>query len=648
MSALCGVVDFTGRPVAVQEVAAMAEAAAYRGLDGLRHRGGHGAAFCHLALDATAECTLERQPLRTPDGAVCLVADVRLDNRSDLLRALEPTGLLPVGRAAGDGEVLLAAFLAWGEKCLGRLLGDFAFAVWDSRSRTLLCARDPLGVRPLCYARLGNLFAFATEAQQILRHPAADRSLDELAVADYLAGRPQDAGRSFFRQIRRLPPGHLAVADATGERLERFWAPERIEPDVRLGRNEAAERLREALRQAVGDRLRAGGGPVGLALSGGLDSPSIAALAQSHFAGSPGELLAYSFVFDRLTECDERTYIRGLAEQAGFESAFVRAEDHWLLDDPALYAASLESPFEGWLSPHLQGLRLLAGRGSRVLLTGQGADDLLQGSPLVFPERLLRGDLRVVREAWRHAASRGRAPWRDLYRLLLRPVLPGGLDAGLRRLARRQLPSPVPAWITPEFAQRTGINERMVERRTPIRRGAAHREVALHLEWPPYEQAVHWLDRTAAPFGIEVRHPFLDRRVTEAVLATPPERVVELGCYKSLLRQAMTGLLPDTLRLRRDKTKLGAYVDLSLREKAGALIEGLLDSPWIADLGWVDGPGLRAAFRTYRQGDQAPEKRKIWFAVTLELWLRRHRDVLGLSNSRSQVGMRSAQVAVSW
>ncbi|HJX26491.1 MAG TPA: asparagine synthase-related protein [Thermoanaerobaculia bacterium] len=650
MSAICGVVDFSGRPVASAGISAMAEAASYRGLNGVRHRNAGSAAFCHLALDATTEASRDRQPLGTPDGAVWLVADVRLDNRGDLLRALEPTGLLPDGRAAGDGEILLAAFLLWGEGCADRLLGDFAFAVWDGRSRQLLCARDPLGVRPLCFSRRGNLFCFATEAQQILHHPAADRSLDERAIADYLAGRPQDPRRSFFRTIHRLPPGHLLIANAAGERQEKFWHPERIQLDDRIGRDAAAERLRETLQQAVSDRLRTPGGAVGLALSGGLDSPAVAVLAQRHLQSSPrptGQLLTYSFIFDRLTGCDERAYIGPLAAQAGFESAFVHAEDHCLLDDPGLYGTSLESPFEGWLSPHLQGLRLLAGRGARVLLTGQGADDLLQGSPLVLPERLLGGDPRVVQETWRYAATRRRAPWRDLYRLLLRPLLPIGIDASLRRLARNPLPSPVPSWIEPGFASRAGISERLAERRLPVGSGMAHRDVVRHLESPPYEQAVHWLDRIAAPFGIEVRHPFLDRRLAEVVLATPAGQVFELGCNKALLRRAMQGILPDTLRLRLDKTRLGAYVDLSLREKAGGLVDELLATPWIADLGWVEGPALRAAFREYRKGGAQAEKRKIWFAVTLELWLRRHCDILGLGRPERPIETWPAGLAAS-
>lgn len=638
MSAICGLVDFTGRPLSFCDIAAVAEAGAYRGPDGLRHRSGGGVVLCHLALDTTFESSLERQPLSTFDCSVFLVGDVRLDNRGELLEALEPKGFLPSGRTIGDGEIVLSAYLLWRESCVERLLGDFAFAVWDSRCRKLLCARDALGIRPLCFARLGDLFCFATEAQQILHHPAADRSLNELAVADYLAGKPQDPARSFFQQVQRLPPGHRITVTSSGERLERFWAPDQIEPELRRNRKreaEAAGQFLETLQQAVIDRLRTRIGTVGLALSGGLDSTSVAVLTQAHLQHlpAPAQLVAYSFVFDRLTECDERAYIRPLAEAMGFQSFLVSAEDHWLLDHPGLYAASLESPFAGWLSPHREGLRVLGQRGTRVLLTGQGADDLLQGSPGVLPERLLQGDLRVAWEVWRYAAARGRNPLRDLYRLLLRPLLPVSADTRLRRLAaKKPIPASLPTWISQELVQRTGLVERLAEHRLPARVGMAHRQIALHFESPPYEQAIHWLDRIAAPFGVEVRHPFTDRRLAEAVLSTPPDQIFELGCYKPLLRRAMAGRLPDALRLRPTKTKLGAYFDYSLREKSSDLLDRLLACPLIAELGWVDGSELRAAFQAYRQGDSERMHRKIWNAATLELWIRQHSQALGLGH----------------
>jgi asparagine synthase (glutamine-hydrolysing) len=216
-------------------------------------------------------------------------------------------------------------------------------------------------------------------------------------------------------------------------------------------------------------------------------------------------------------------------------------------------------------------------------------------------------------------------------------MLPRGLDAGLRRFFRHVHPSRVPEWIDPGFARRTGIADRLQEAHVENRHDMARGEISSQLALAPYEQAVHWLDRVAAPFGIEVRHPFLDRRLAESVLATPPGELFELGCYKPLLRRAMTGILPDALRLRSTKTKLGSYVDLSLRERAVDLIEEIVNAPLIADVGYVDGEKLRAAFRAYRQDGPTPERRKIWYAVTLELWLRRHRDAPGAGVQPAQV-----------
>jgi len=626
MSGICGMVDFSGRPIAPEELMRIAAAARHRGPDGIRRRVQDATAFCHLALDATAEATCEQQPLCTPDGAVWLVADLRLDNRGDLLRALEPSGFLPLGRTAGDGEILLAAFLAWGKSCVERLLGDFAFAVWDGRSRTLLCARDPLGVKPLCYARIGSLFCFASEAQQILHHPRVDRSFDEQALADYLAGWTQEPGRSFFRQVRPLPSGTRLLVSSAGDRLERTWSPDWIEPEQGGSQQETADRFREVFQQAVADRLRTQAGTVGIALSGGLDSPSIAAVAQSHLKTSGGPaLLSYSFVFDELKECDERAYIRILTESAGFESLFIQAEDHRLFAQGAR-AMSLESPFLGWLACLQQGVRLLAGRGARVILTGLGGDDLLKGSLLTAAESFLRGDPRVIAEVQRYAKIRGKPTWKEVYRLLICPLLPKAFDTGVRRLLRRPLPPRIPEWIARDLSARTGLDHRLAERRFFPRRGMARREIRCHLGLAPFEQAIHWKERDAATFGIEMRHPFIDRRLVELVLAAPPDHLSQLGCYKSLLRRAMAGILPDEVRLRRDKTKIGTYFDHSFRHEAAEMIEGLFTASRLAEIGLVDGATLRAAWRAYRHGDPDPGKRRIWYAVTLELWLRLHLD----------------------
>lgn len=564
---------------------------------------------------------------RSWQGDVRLVGELRLDNRKELIALLD--GATP---RSSDAELALAAYLRWGASCPRRLLGDFAFAVQDGRRRRLLLACDPLGVKPLHYAERGSLFVFAADAQQVLQHPSVPCRLDEITVGDYLDGRLCETGRTFFRDVRRLPPGHTLVATPEAVRIERFWDL----PDDRIvyRRDEEYEaHFLDLFQRAVEDRLQPRTGAVGVLMSGGLDSCSVAAVAHRALSGGDApRLFAGSFVFDRLPECDERRHIQATADHLGIETELVPAERFLPFADPDTFGPSLESPFTAWDGGFREMLRRARNRGARVLLTGHGADDLLAGSVLVYADRLRRGDLRAVLEVARHAAGRGRA-WRwVLYNYLARPLLPPALDEALGRLTGRAPEPGLPDWIDPGFARRTGLIER---RRTASASpgGTARQAIRERFLQAPWETSVHWYDRIASSQGIEVRHPFLDRRLVELLAAIPPAQLFRAGSYKPLLRRAVKGLLPEPVRLRRDKTRLEAFVDLSLREQSAA-VERLLAAPAASDLGILASAQLRAAYRNYLES--APgETPRLWYALALEAWLRRHR-LLGLDFSAAE------------
>lgn len=571
---------------------------------------------------------LSGAPVRGPEldqrrSGLRLWADVRLDNREELISRLGADSLLE-GDRPGDAELVLAAYLRWGESCPERLLGDFAFALWDSRWRRLLLARDPLGVKPLHYSRIGSLLCFASEAGQVLQHPAVPRRLDEVSVGDYLAGSYGDPGRSFFEAVRRLPPAHRLIATADGDRVERFWD---LDPEARTvyrREEEYAERFRELLLQAVESRLPAYSPAVGVLMSGGLDSCSVAAAARQLLpAGSSPALFAGSFVFDRLRQCDESEHIRAVAARLDLEVEPVRAE-RFPVFDPEACPPQLDTPFLAWEGCFQEMLRRARSRGARVLLTGHGGDDLMAGSALVYADRLRRGDLRALAAVLRHAASRGRAWKWVLYHSLARPLLPGSADRILRRLSGRQPGLGLPDWIDPGFARRTGLAERLEAAPTPRFRELARQSLYDHFRTACWDQIVHWYDRNAAGFGVEVRHPFLDRRLVEYLFSIPAGQLHRPGLAKPLLRRATAGLLPDSVRLRPDKTKLGAFLDLGLREQRHR-IEPLLAAPVAVELGYLDGERLRHAFGRYQQGEVGEPLRALWYALTLEVWLRKYR-----------------------
>jgi asparagine synthase (glutamine-hydrolysing) len=616
MSGLCGAIDFTGSPTASEVLLKMAAAAQGLGPDGVftwRHRG---AAFCSLALCASPQSRAERQPLLSSDRSLCLVADLRLDNRTALIAELIDAG------DAGDAALVLAAYRRWGTSCPEKLLGDFAFVIWDAPQQRLFCARDPLGMKSLHYARAGTLFCFASEAQQILQHPSIPGALDEQTIADYLIDAWDDPERTFYRAVRRLPPAHRMIVTERGELLERFWD---IDPELRINYRDPGsyvEHFLEIFEQAVADRLHVLDGPAAIALSGGLDSSAVAAMARRVLPpGQPPELFTCSFVFSNRHECDERDYISCTAASLSLDTELIETELFSYLDRLESSPPQLESPPRGPESSFREMLQRVRSRGARALLTGNGGDELMAGSPLVYLDCLLQGDFSVLPDTFRHALHQRRIG-RILYRYYGQPLFPAA-DRKLRRALGRAS-AEIPGWVRPDFVARTRLAERLPSTYFPARhsRGAAWQELYDQVtRLYTWDRAVSWYNSHSSPFGIEVRHPFLDRRLAELLLAIPPRQRSQPGCYKPLLRRAMEGFLPETVRQRTDKTTFTSLMDFGLRHRERDKIEQALRNPICAEMGILDGDKLRAAYRNFID-DDSRRSHKLQNALSLEVWLR--------------------------
>ncbi|HEX4965330.1 MAG TPA: asparagine synthase-related protein [Thermoanaerobaculia bacterium] len=594
----------------------MAESTSYRAPGGIGYLFLGGAGLAYQALQAPAAGRELEQPLLEPQHQVCIVMDGRLDNRSELIDRLGPAE----GKAISDAGLLLAAYLEWGETCTDHLLGDFAFAIWDAPRRRLLCAVDPLGVKPLHYAWVGSLVCFASDAVQVLQHPAVPDGYDELELAAYLASQIEHPEQSFFAAIRRLAPGQRLVASETALRVERYWVPDLRE--ICYTRDEDyADHFRDLFQRAVTDRLRGEGNSVGVAMSGGLDSSSVAAVA--HRAGKT-RVRAFTFVFERLAVCDERPYSRAMTEELALEVEPVNAERVWRLESLAPLPHSPDTPFVGWFTVYREILQRMSAKGARVLLTGHGGDDLLRGSSRVYADRLRRRDLGAIQEVMHHARGRREPVLRALYRHFGRPFLPPGVDRLLLSTLGRRQKATSPEWLQ-RFVDRVPLDRRLEDtHRQRVFASFAQQEVYENLvRLPWYWKLANWHDRNAAPHGIEVRHPFLDRRLFEYALSIPGEQLFRLGATKSLLRRSMAGTLPERIRLRQGKTQFKPFLDHILRELAFDEIEELLRSPRCAELGFLDGESLRSTYRNFLGGGADETRRALWYSISLEIWLRR-------------------------
>ncbi len=472
--------------------------------------------------------------LRTDTAAgLAVAADARLDNRGELCSAF---GLRP-SEDIDDAELVLRAFKRWGRDCADRLLGDFAFAVYDERKRELFLARDPVGVRPLYYALGKRRLVFGTSVESVLAAEDVRDELDETMIADMLTRFfVDDRERTFFRAVRRLPAGHALVFARGKVRLHRHWHPEKL-PRRRPASDDAAlEEVVELLDLAVRDRLT--GGPVGVELSGGLDSTAVTALTVRHLEREgrppPFALTLLPPPKAPLPEGHQREYDAALLVAKSLDLQ-VRYHDYAV--DDLVRRLRADAFFPGRTGAGM--LPLAKELGVRVLIGGYGGDQggVSHDGSGDCRELLLRG--RLLR-LFRIAKERGRSPPR-LFALLCLELLHPRLPALMRRLRDRPPPPAQPRWlVNPDFARRVRPSPPKVHRTLGVRH--------LQLRMLRSGQKAFALEEGAAAcaaYGLETRYPMLDRRLLEFALRLPPEYYRRDGEDRWLMRRAVARLLPE-------------------------------------------------------------------------------------------------------
>jgi asparagine synthase (glutamine-hydrolysing) len=538
MSGIVGIVNLDGAPVDAPLLRRMTASLAYRGPDSQRVwvDGSVGLGHALLRTDDGAEVP---QPCSL-DGSVWITADARIDARADLVCALAPDRALDLAQA-NDAHVILRAYQKWAEDCVEHLLGDFAFAIWNARTRRLFCARDHFGVKPFYYAHIDETVVFSNTLDCVRLHPGVRDTLDELAVGDFLLfGFNQEAATTTFADVRRLPPAH-SLGCGAGLRVRKYWTLP-TDGEIRYCRTEDyVDSFREIFRAAVADRL--GTDRIGVWMSGGLDSTSIAAIASRFLFERYGSraLHAYTIVYDHLIPDTERQHAsvaaRGLevpihcfaADGYGAFDGWERAE-LWTPepgDDPftLLYRDQLDE----------------AASDVRVLLCGDGGDEVLRRSEVS----------RLMFEMAPLELAAGLA--RSLFVHRQRPD--GGLTSALRRLTRSSnAVAPFPDWLNRAFERRLGLRDRWRQLNTPQSvphrlRPDAYRRLVMPF-WPSHFES--W-DPGATRTPVEVRYPYLDVRLVEYLMGIPP---IPWFVHKRLLREAMRGRLPEAIR-KRPKAPLG-------------------------------------------------------------------------------------------
>ncbi len=602
MCGICGELRLDGTQARLAGIDSMLPPLARRGPD---HAGSYSdgpLAMGHRRLAIIDLSEHSNQPLVDTALGLAIVFNGTIYNYPELRRELQRKG--HHFSTSGDTETILKAYAEWGERCVEHLDGMFAFAIWEMRARTLFLARDRLGIKPLYYSHDGERFLFASNSQALLAAGGIDCSIDPVGLHHQLTLHGViPAPRTILKGIAKLPPACTMSVAAAGERSRRsYWFPAATRPDLPRGAQEWCDAVREALQQAVGKRMVVADVPVGVLLSGGLDSSLLVALLAQL---GVQEIRTFSIGFDDVgaERGSEFEYSDQVVQRFGTSHRRLRISNDQVLERLPEAVASMAEPMVGQDAVAFYLLAEQVSREVKVVQSGQGADELFGGYfwyPLMAAEE---GGSELQRFA-RHYFDRDHreflqsvtAPWRGddytsatIAALLERP----GADSFMDRVLRMDVTTLI-------------VDD-------PVKR----------------------VDNMTMAWGLEARVPFLDHHLVELALQMPPElRLKDGGKYP--LKRIARGLLPDAVI---DRPK-GYFPMPALKYLRGPFLE------FMREILLSDACRRRALFEPgyVERLLAAPEQHftrirgsKLWHMALLELWLQ-----LNVDCSRSASGGRVA------
>ena len=603
---------------------AMRDVMSYRGPDGAGLHCDEQAVLAHRRL-SIVDLAGGHQPLSNETGAVWVTFNGEIYNHRDVRAQLEGAG--HTYRTRSDTETIVHAYEQWGDECVDRFRGMFAFAIWDSAARRLLLARDRLGVKPLYWALAGDRLLFASEIKAILKSGLVAAKPNHRVLSEVLATRGTAGEETMFEGIFKLLPGHRLVFEGGRVRTDKYWDLPLDGPDPELERmhdGALIDRFRSLLQESVRLRLMSDV-PLGMFLSGGIDSSAIAALMAREI-NRPVDTFSVAFADRRFSELE---YARAVARAIGANAHEIVIDDNdffgalprlvWHEDEPIAHPSSVPLHF----------VSVLARQHVVVVLTGEGSDELLAGYGK-YPRAVINWRAGTVYERLVPAAVRASVAESVV------PRLPG--KAG--RYARRSflaMPRHVSAMFLDNFAGMPLHQQRELLSSTVVAGGDAYasslayfNEVngrsgllgrLLHTDIKTYlVELLMKQDQMSMSASIESRVPFLDHVLVEFAARLPDRLKLRGFTTKRILREALRGLLPDEILTRK---KMGFPVPFGqwTRGRWQPVVRDVLLDRRTRERGLINPTAVERLLGAHRDGTTAGGD-AIWALVNLELWYR--------------------------
>jgi asparagine synthase (glutamine-hydrolysing) len=611
------------------DVAAMCAVLSHRGPDAEAHYVSGPVALGHRRLAILDLSEAGTQPLASHDGRFVIVFNGEIYNYLELRAELTQLG--SHFRTQTDTEVILEAYRCWGSDCVSRFNGMWAFALYDTAQEVLFLSRDRFGIKPLYYLFDRDSMVFASELKAILAVRPMERRPHSAVLARFVPGGAfADGEETFFANIRSLLPAHNAIYDVRrgSWTTRRYWS---IEPErfaASLGSADPVEVLRELLWSAVRLHVRSDV-PVGTCLSGGLDSSLVVCL-MGRLRSAPVHTFSAIYA-DK--ECNEKRYVDAINGHADTFPCPVHPEPEGdLVRDLTAITWHQDGPTAGpgvYTQYHVM---RRAGRDVKVVLDGQGADELFAGYLWYFGAHLLDLAQHGRRGRIKALALQAAICW-HWGGATVPPVFDHGWNARLQRLLRRKVASPATVGgdlLYPEFAVRASELPP-----APAMPGHGHLDRLLcdQLTRSSLPALLHYEDRNSMAFSLEARVPFLDYRIVELALALGTEHKISSSWTKWVLRQAAAGILPRRVRWRRSKLGYPTPMARWFRKPSERVdVEDVLFSRRLAERELVRPEVLRRVWELHQAGQD--HSWLLYRVLTMELWHRHFVDALAAAPAR--------------
>jgi asparagine synthase (glutamine-hydrolysing) len=621
---MCGIAGIaaldSARPVDSRPLAAMLACLRHRGPDDEGVHAAGSVALGHRRLSIIDVAT-GHQPLHGRRDSTVAVVNGEVYNYRELGEELTAGGSR--FRTRSDSEVVAHALDAWGLAALDRFDGMFALAAWQEADRRLVLARDRMGEKPLFYTVADGLLIFASELTAVLQHPAVDIGIDATALREYLALEYVPAPRSLIAGVHKLEPGTALILENGGTRIERYWQLDARERKPALPYGAAVEELRSRLERAVASRL-VSDVPLGVFLSGGIDSSVVAALAARH-----GALDTFAIGFDE-TSFDEREHARAVARHIGsrHHEHVVRAED--MLELAPTLGALLDEPIGDASILPTAVLSRFARQHVTVALGGDGGDELFAGYPMHQGHRVA-APLRLLPAPLLRAGERAAA---------VLPVSHRNFAFGFKAMtflrgAAAEPPRNHGLWMTsfaptehaallqPALLENAGADPfAVLQERWAESAGAPPLARAAHLDATTYlpNDILVKVDRASMAVALEVRAPFLARDVVEFAFSLPDAYRMRGLTGKRILRDAARSLVPASI-LQRPKKGFGMPVAAWLNGALRPLVDDVLGTDALAAAGIFRPAEIQRMLQLHRARKRDLRK-PLWTLLVFELWRR--------------------------